>query len=59
MLTQLATATAQNGTNRPTIGGAFLTMLFNVSALPNAPPVAMKYDFASCLKIELIVKDTI
>ena len=40
MLTQLAAATAQNGTNLPINGEAFLTKLFKPSAVVKAPPVA-------------------
>lgn len=40
MLTQLAAATAQKGTNRPSKGGALLTKLFSPSAVIKAPEVA-------------------
>jgi len=40
ILTQLAAATAQNGTNLPINGGAFLTKLFKPIAVDKAPPVA-------------------
>lgn len=49
MLTQLAAATAQNGTKRPTNGGAFLTKLFRPRAVANAPEVANAYEVPSCL----------
>ena len=40
ILTQLAAATAPNGTKRPINGGIDLTKLFNPNAVPRAPPVA-------------------
>lgn len=56
MLTQLAAATAQNGTKRPTMAGAFLTAAFSVNAVASAPPVAITYDVASCLCVRVCVK---
>ena len=46
MLTQLAAATAQKGTNRPIKGGECLTKEFSPKAVAKAPPVAATYDVA-------------
>jgi hypothetical protein len=50
MLIQFAAATAQNGTNRPMIGGANFEREFKPSAVTKAPPVAHTYDVASWLE---------
>ena len=55
MLTQLAAATAQKGTNLPTKGGADLTRVFNDKAVPRAPAVAMTYDIPSWLILSSIL----
>jgi hypothetical protein len=52
MLTQLAAATAQKGTNRPSSGGALLTRLFRPIAVTKAPEVAKAYDVLSCLQVD-------
>ena len=46
MLTQLAAATAQKGTNRPIKGGECLTKELSPKAVAKAPPVAATYDVA-------------
>lgn len=49
MLTQLAAATAANGTKRPNNGGKRLARLFSDKAVTSAPDVAKQYDFTNCL----------
>jgi len=48
-LTQLAAATAANGTSLPTIGGIVLVKAFNPRAVTSAPLVASTYDVPSCV----------
>lgn len=47
MLTQLAAATAQKGTNRPINGGMTDVNRFNPKAVTSAPVVAQTYEVAS------------
>lgn len=51
MLTQLAAATAVNGTKRPNKGGKRLAKLFSDKAVTRAPDVAKQYDLTNCLII--------